>query len=129
MTFCPFPFNLIRSLSRDMDAFIFLPQGRPTNTGKELDPSFGSMISKSTLVEIPFLVVSIFLQIPMGSIRPWLANFKYMLDSYNRGRPICSQVSRVMMLTCEPKSSTTCRMWYPSIYRSTNGFSLFLYFY
>ena len=104
-----------------MDAFIFLPQGQPTSRGKEIDPSFGSMISKSTLVEIPFIVVSTFFQTPIGSIRPWSASFRYMPDSHSRGLPICSQVSRVMMFTCEPKSSTTCQTWYRSISRSTSG--------
>ena len=30
-----------------------------------------------------FIIVSTFLQIPMGSISPWLASFKYMLDSFS----------------------------------------------
>ena len=83
MTFCPFPFSFILSLSKDIDAFIFLPQGRPTKAGKELDPSVGSIISKLTLVDIPFIVVSTFLQTPMGSIRPWLNNLRYIPDSYS----------------------------------------------
>ena len=53
MNFCPFHFSFILSLSKDIDAFIFLPQGQPTNAGKELDPSLGLIISKSTLVDIP----------------------------------------------------------------------------
>ena len=93
MTFYPFHFSFILSLSRDIYALIFIPQGRPTRVGKELDPSLGSIISKLTLVDIPFNVVSTFLQTPMGSIRPWLANFKYILDSYIRGLPNYSQVS------------------------------------
>ena len=60
MTFCPFPFSFIISLSKDIDSFIYLPQGQPTKAGKELDPSLGSMISKSTLVDIPFIIVSTF---------------------------------------------------------------------
>ena len=70
ITFCPFPFNFILFLSKDIEAFIFLPKGRPTNAGKELNPSFGSIISKSTLVDIPFIVVWTFFQTPIGSIRP-----------------------------------------------------------
>ena len=61
ITFCPFSFNFILYLSKDIYDFIFIPHGRPTKAGKELDPSLGSMISKSTLVDIPFIVVSTFL--------------------------------------------------------------------
>ena len=68
MTFCSFPFNLILSLSRDIDAFIFLPQGRPTNVGKELDPYLGLIISKSTFIDIPLIVVSTFFQTPIGQL-------------------------------------------------------------
>ena len=121
MTFFPFPFNLILSLSRDIDALIFLPQGRPTNVGKELDPSLGSMISKSTLVEIPFIVMSMFFQTLIGSIRPWSASFRYIPNSYTWGLPNCSHVCQVIKFACDPKSSTTCRTWYPSISRSTSG--------
>ena len=128
MTFCPFPFSFILSLSRDIDAFIFLPNGQPTKVGKELDPYLGSIISKSTLVDIPFIVVSTFLQTPMGSISPWSDNLRYMPDSYSRGLPNCSHVSRVIIFTCEPNSSTTCRTWYPLIYRSTSGSTSLLSF-
>ena len=128
MTFCPFHFNLILSLSMDINAFIFLLQSRPTNTRKELDPSLGLMISKSTLVEIRFIVASTFFHTPIGSIRTWLASFRYNPNSYSRGLPICSQVSRVMMFTCDPKSSTTCWTWYPSISKSTSGSASLLYF-
>ena len=128
MNFYPFPFSFILSLSKDIEAFIFLPQGRPTNTRKELDPSLGSIISKSTLVNIPFIVVSTFLQTPIGSITPWSANFRYILDSYSRGLPNCSQVSRVIIFTCDLKSSTTCRTWYPSISKSTSGSASLLSF-
>ena len=83
MTFYPFPFSFILSFSKCIDAFIFLPQGRPTKAGKELDPSLGSIISKSTLVDIPFIVVSTFLQTPIGLIRPWSANLRYIHDSYS----------------------------------------------
>ena len=83
MIFCPFPFNFILSFSRYIDTFIVLPHGRPTNVGKEMDPSLGSIISKSTLVNIPFIVVSTFLQTPMGSISPWSPNLSYMPDSYS----------------------------------------------
>ena len=83
ITFCPFTFNFILSLSKDIKAFIFLPQGQPTNVGKELDPSSGSIISKPTLVDIPFIVVSMFLHTPIGSIMPWMANFRYIPDSYS----------------------------------------------
>ena len=116
------------SLSKDIEAFIFLPQCWPTNAGKELDPSSGSVIWKSTLVYIPLIVVSTFFQTPIGSIRPWLAIFRYIPDSYSRGLPICSQVSWVMMFTCDPKSSTTCRTWYPSISRSKSGLASLLSF-
>ena len=128
MTFCPFLFNFILSLSRDIDAFIFSPQGRPTNAGKELDHSLGSMISKPTLVDIPLIVVYTFFQTPIGSIRPWLASFGYMPDSYNRGLPNCYHVSQVIIFTCDPKSSTTCRTWYPSIFKSTSGSASLLSF-
>ena len=128
MTFCPFPFNLILPLSRDIDAFIFRHQGQPTNVGKELDPSLGLIISKSTLVDIPFIVVSTFFQTPIGSIRPWSTSFRYMPDSCSQCLPICSQVSWFMMFTCDPKSRTTCRTWYPSISRSTNGSASLLSF-
>ena len=128
MIFFPFPFSLILSLSKDIDAFIFLPQGWPTNAGKELDPSLGSIISKSTLVDIPFIVVSTFLQTTIGSIRPWSANLRYIPDSYSQGLPNRSQVSRVIMFTCEPKSSTTCWTWYPSISRLTRGSASLLSF-
>ena len=83
MNFYPFSFSFILSLSRDIDVFIFLPHGRPTKAGKELDPSLGSMISMSTLVNIPFIVISTFLQTPMGSISPWSANLRYMPESYS----------------------------------------------
>ena len=83
MTFYPFPFSFILSLSMDIDVFIFLPQGRPARVGKQLDPSLGSIISKSTLVDIPFIVVSTFFQTPIGSIRPWSASFRYTPNSYN----------------------------------------------
>ena len=109
MNFCPFPFNFTLSLSRDIDAFIFLPHGQPTKAGKELDPSLGSIISKLTLVDIPFIVVSTFLQTPMGSISPWLANLRYMLDSFSRGLPKYSHVSHVIIFTCELKSRMTCQ--------------------
>ena len=92
MTFCPFPFSFILSLSKDIDAFIFLPQGRPTNAEKELDPSLGSIISKWTLVDIPFIVVSTFFQTPLGSFRPSLTSFRYIPDSYSQGLPNSSQV-------------------------------------
>ena len=108
ITFCPFPFSFILSLSKDIDAFIFLPHGRPTKAGKELYPSLGSKISKSTLVEIHFIVVLTFLQNLIGLIKPWSANLRYIPDSYSRGLPNCSQVSRVIIFNCEPKSSTTC---------------------
>ena len=120
MNFCPFPFSFILSLSKDIDAFIFLPQGRPTNIGKELDPSLRSLISKLTLVDIPFIVISTFLQNLIGSIKPWLANLRYIPDSYSRGIPNCSQVSQVIIFTCDSKSSTTCRTCYPSISRSAS---------
>ena len=107
MTFCPFPFSFILSLSNHIEAFIFLLQVRPTNDGKELDPSLGSIISKSTLVDIPFIVMSTSLQTPIGSIRPWSSNLRYIPDSYSRGLPNYSQVSQVIIFTCEPKSSTT----------------------
>ena len=58
--FFPFPFSFILSLSKDINAFIFVPQGQPTNAGKELDPSLGSMISKLILVDIPLIIVSTF---------------------------------------------------------------------
>ena len=83
MTFCPFPFSFILSLSKDIDAFIFLPQGRPTKLGKDLDPSLGSIILKSTLVDIAFIFVSTFHHTLVGSIRPWSANFRYIPDSYS----------------------------------------------
>ena len=70
ITFRPFPFNFIISLSKDIDAFIFLPHGQPTKAGKELDPSLGFIILKSSFVDMPCIVVSTFLQIPMGSIGP-----------------------------------------------------------
>ena len=76
ITFCPFPFNFIIYLSKDIEAFIFLPQGQPINAGKELDPSLGSMISKLTLVDIPFIIVLTFFQTPIGSIRPWSTSFR-----------------------------------------------------
>ena len=128
INFCPFPFSFILSLSKDIDAFIFLPQGQPTNAGKELDPSLGSIISKSTLVDIPFIVISTFLQTLIGSIRPWSANFRYIPKSYSRGLPNCSQVSRVIIFTYDPNSSTTCQTWYPSISRSTSGSASLLSF-
>ena len=128
MTFCPFPFNFILSLSKDIEAFIFLPQGRPTNAGKELDPSLQSIILKSTLVNIPFIVVLTFFQTAIGLIRPWLASFRYILDLYNQGLPNCSHVSRVIIFTYDPKSSTTCQTWYPSISRSTSGSASLLSF-
>ena len=71
ITFCPFPFSFILSLSKYIDAFIFIPHGGPTKARKEPDPSLGSMISKLNLVDIPFIFVSTFLQTPMGSISPW----------------------------------------------------------
>ena len=86
-----------------------------------MDPSLGWIISKSNLVDIPLMVVLTFLQTSIGSIRPWSANFSYIPDSYSRVLPNCSQVSRVIMFTCDPKSSTTCQTWYPSISRSTSG--------
>ena len=99
MTFCLFPFNFILSLSRDINAFIFLPQGRPTNAGKELDPSLGLMISKSTFVVIPFMVVSTFLHTPIGSMSPCSTSFRYMPDSLSRDLPNCYHVSLVIMFT------------------------------
>ena len=93
MNFYPFPFNFILSLSKDIDALIFLPQGQPTKAGKELDPCLGSIISKSTLVSIPFIVVSTFLQTSIGLIRPWASNLGYIPDSYSQGLPNCSQMS------------------------------------
>ena len=128
MNFCPFPFNFILYLSKHIEAFIFLPQVRPTNDGKELDPSLGSIFSKSTLVDIAFIVVSTFFQTPIGSIRPWFASFRYMPDSYNRGLPNCSHVSQVIIFTCDLKSSTTCRTWYPSIFGSTSASASLLSF-
>ena len=128
MTFCPFPFNFILSLSKDIKSFIFRPQGWATNAWKELDPSLGSIISKSTLVNIPYMVMSTSLQTPIGSNRPWSTSFRYILDSYSQGLPNCSQVSRVIMFTCDPKSSTTCQAWYPSISRSTSGLASLLSF-
>ena len=100
MTFYPFPFSFILSLSMDIDAFIFLPQGRPTRAEKELDPSLGLIISKSTLVNIPFIFVSTFLQTPMGSMGAWSANLRYMPDLFSSGLPNCSHVSRVIIFTC-----------------------------
>ena len=107
--FYPFHFSFILSLSNEIDAFIFLPHGHPTMAGKELDPSLVSMISKSTFFEIPFIVVSTFLQTPMGSISPWSSNFKYMLDSFSQGLPNYSHVSLIMIFTWDPKSRTTCQ--------------------
>ena len=86
------------------------------------------MISKSTLVDILLIVVSTFFQTPIGSIRPWSASFSYMPDSYYRGLPNCSHVSRVIIFTCDPKSSTTCRTWYPSISKSASGSASILSF-
>ena len=60
----------ILSLFSEIDAFIFRPHGRPTKDGKEPDPSLGLIISNSTFVVIPFIVVLTFLQTPMGSISP-----------------------------------------------------------
>ena len=76
MNFFPFPLSLILSLSSDMDAFIFLPRGRPTKAGKELDPSLGLMISKSTVIEITLMVLSTFYHTLIGLISPWLDNFR-----------------------------------------------------
>ena len=125
---CSFPFSFILSLYNEIDAFIFHPHGCRTKHGKELHPSLGLMILKSTFVEMPFIVVSTFLQTPMGSISPWSANWRYMPNSYSRGLPSCSHVSRVIIFTCEPKSSTTCRTWYPLISRSTSGSTSLLSF-
>ena len=121
ITLFPFHFIFILSLSNDIDAFIFHPHGHPTKAGKELDPSLGSMISKSTFVEMPFIVVLTFLQTPMGSISPWSDNFKHIPDSFSQGLPSCSHVSRVIMFTWDPKSRMNYRTWYPSISRSTSG--------
>ena len=111
-----------------IEAFIFLPQGQPTNARKELDPSLGSIILKLTFVDIPLIMVSTFFQTPIGSIRPWLDSFRYISDSYSWGLPSCSQVSWVMMFTCDSKSSTTCRTWYPSISKLTSGSASLLSF-
>ena len=123
-----FPFSFILSLSHEIYAFIFWPHGHPTKARKERHPSLGSIISKSTFVEMPFIVVSTFLQTPMGSINPWLSSFKYIPDSFSQGLPSYSHVSLIMIFSWDPKSRTTCRTWYPSISRSTSGSTSFLSF-
>ena len=58
MTFFLSPFNFILSFSKvDMQVFIFLPHDQLTSIGNDLEPSFRSIISKLTCVEIPIIVV------------------------------------------------------------------------
>ena len=62
-----------------------------------------------------------FFHTQMGSIRPWLDNLRYILDSKNCGRPSFSSVHIVIMLSYELNLRMTCKMWYSFTSRSTNG--------
>ena len=107
INFFLFPLIFIRSLSNEIKAFIFQPHGWHTKAGTELDPSSGSMISRSNFVVIPFMVMLTFFHAPIGSISYWSANFRYIPDSLSLSLLICSHVFHVIIFTWDSKSRTT----------------------
>ena len=59
-----------------MVAFNFLPQGQLNKAINEVDPSLGSMTSKSICVDIPMIEVSVFFQTPIHLTSHWSTSLR-----------------------------------------------------
>ena len=72
--------ELFLSFSREKKYFIFLPTIIHRVLGNIMSPYFGSITSNSYFVSIHVMLVLTFFHNPMGSIKSWLANSRYILN-------------------------------------------------